>query len=129
MTSSPQTPTASSNSNTNNANGARLTDKQKKANHIASEAKRRGEIRDGFDVLASIIPGMEGNGRSEAVVLQATVEFLREEIAKKDRLIAEAEKRGEKDVLNRFYGDEVTMAGRKTSRANAGGRESKRDSY
>lgn len=47
----------------------RLTDAEKKNNHIASEHKRREGIRNGFDQLASLTPGMEGQGRSEAVLL------------------------------------------------------------
>ncbi|KAK8208351.1 hypothetical protein IWZ00DRAFT_427162, partial [Phyllosticta capitalensis] len=57
----------------------RLTEEEKKNNHIASEQKRRQAIRQGFDKLASIVPGMEGQGRSEAIVLDATVKMLREQ--------------------------------------------------
>lgn len=72
----------------------RLTEQEKKNNHIASEQKRRQAIRDGFDRLASVVPGMEGQGRSEAVVLQATVEYLRQQIAERAQLIEMARMAG-----------------------------------
>ncbi|KAH8728344.1 hypothetical protein GQ44DRAFT_609358 [Phaeosphaeriaceae sp. PMI808] len=85
---------ASSQSPTNPADRPRLTEAQKKENHIRSEQKRREAIREGFDRLASIVPGMEGQGRSEAVVLEATVRYLREQIVARNKIIAEAQLRG-----------------------------------
>ncbi|CAN6613253.1 hypothetical protein TRVA0_005S02322 [Trichomonascus vanleenenianus] len=59
------------------AQGDLLTTEEKKANHIASEKKRRAAIREGFDKITAIVPGLEPNqGRSEAIVLTKTVEFL-----------------------------------------------------
>lgn len=72
----------------------RLTEAQKKENHIRSEQKRREAIREGFDRLASIVPGMKGQGRSEAVVLEATLQHMREQIIERERLIARAKKKG-----------------------------------
>lgn len=88
------------------ASGAsRLTNDQKKANHIASEAKRREMIREGFDSLASLVPGMEGQGRSEAVVLQATVQFLREQLEEQEQLQRAALARGvSQGDVDRIYG-------------------------
>jgi heteromeric Ino2p/Ino4p transcription factor len=83
-----------SQSPTNAADRPRLTEAQKKENHIRSEQKRREAIREGFDRLASIVPGMEGQGRSEAVVLDATVKYLREQIVERNRIIADAQARG-----------------------------------
>lgn len=83
-----------SQSPTNAVDRPRLTDAQKKENHIRSEQKRREAIREGFDRLASIVPGMEGQGRSEAVVLEATVKYLREQIVERNRIIADAQARG-----------------------------------
>jgi heteromeric Ino2p/Ino4p transcription factor len=83
-----------SQSPTNAADRPRLTEAQKKENHIRSEQKRREAIREGFDRLASIVPGMEGQGRSEAVVLDATVKHLREQIVERNRIIADARARG-----------------------------------
>ncbi|KAF2638419.1 hypothetical protein P280DRAFT_471515 [Massarina eburnea CBS 473.64] len=72
----------------------RLTEAQKKENHIRSEQKRREAIREGFDRLASTVPGMEGQGRSEAVVLEATLQMIRKEIVKRQDLIKLAKEKG-----------------------------------
>jgi len=48
----------------------RLSEQEKKNNHIASEQKRRLAIREGFDRLTEIVPGLEGQGRSESIVLK-----------------------------------------------------------
>jgi heteromeric Ino2p/Ino4p transcription factor len=72
----------------------RLTEAQKKENHIRSEQKRREAIREGFDRLASIVPGLEGQGRSEAVVLGGAIKLMREKIVERERVIAEAKARG-----------------------------------
>lgn len=55
-------------------------------NHIASEQQRRHTIRGVFDQLSELVPGMKGEARSEAKVLQATVDYMREEMAKKEIL-------------------------------------------
>jgi heteromeric Ino2p/Ino4p transcription factor len=85
---------AGSQSPTNAADRPRLTEAQKKENHIRSEQKRREAIREGFDRLASIVPGMEGQGRSEAVVLDATVKHLREQIVVRNQVIKTAQAKG-----------------------------------
>lgn len=76
------------------ADRPRLTDAQKKENHIRSEQKRREAIREGFDRLASIVPGMEGQGRSEAVVLEATIRLMREKIMERQEIIKRARAQG-----------------------------------
>jgi len=71
---------------------SRLTSEQKKKNHIESEKKRRDAIRAGFDKLADIVPKMTGQGRSEAVVLQHTVAYMKYLLARRevlDKLAAE----------------------------------------
>lgn len=72
----------------------RLTEQEKKNNHIASEQKRRAAIRENFDMLAASVPGMEGQGRSEAVVLQAAVDYIRKNIQDRKELLAMAKERG-----------------------------------
>lgn len=47
-----------------------LTEAEKKANHIASEQKRRQNIRLGFDQLIEIVPSLSQGNRSEALILQ-----------------------------------------------------------
>lgn len=80
-----------SQSPTNANDRPRLTEAQKKENHIRSEQKRREAIREGFDRLASIVPGMEGQGRSEAVVLEATIKYMREKIVERQKIMADAQ--------------------------------------
>jgi hypothetical protein len=72
----------------------RLTEQEKKHNHIASEQKRRAAIREGFDRLTELVPGLEGQGRSESVVLQKTLEFMRLQVQERRELIAEIERVG-----------------------------------
>lgn len=97
----------------------RLTEREKKQNHIASgesteeaataaraihlltptptsplEQKRRQAIREGFDRMTELVPGLEGQGRSEGLVLQRTVEFMKKAIEERQRLIREIESRG-----------------------------------
>lgn len=73
---------------------ARLTEAEKKKNHIESEKKRREAIREGFEALSKIIPGCEGQARSEAVVLQKTVTHLRDQLTRKEELWQQAQKQG-----------------------------------
>ncbi|KAI8078630.1 uncharacterized protein BX664DRAFT_36239 [Halteromyces radiatus] len=47
-----------------------LSEDQKKANHIASEQKRRANIRIGFDQLVDIVPTLNECQRSESLILQ-----------------------------------------------------------
>lgn len=72
----------------------RLTEEEKKQNHIASEQKRRQAIREGFDRLCELVPGLEGMGRSEGIVLQRTVEFMRTQLQERRELIAKIESNG-----------------------------------
>lgn len=46
-----------------------LSESQKKANHIASEQKRRANIRIGFDHLVDIVPALDNCHRSESLIL------------------------------------------------------------
>ncbi|KAL1882310.1 Transcription factor [Diaporthe australafricana] len=72
----------------------RLTEEQKRQNHISSEQKRRQAIRDGFDKMASIVPGLEGQGRSEGHVLNVSVQFILEQIEERRQLVEQVEARG-----------------------------------
>lgn len=78
----------------NDKDKPRLTEQEKKTNHIASEQKRRAAIREGFDRLTELVPGLEGQGRSESIVLNKTVEFMRLQLRERQELIAEVEGRG-----------------------------------
>jgi len=72
----------------------RLSEHEKKANHIASEQKRRQAIREGFDRLTELVPGLEGQGRSESVVLKKTVDYIRLQLAERRRLVGRIEELG-----------------------------------
>lgn len=58
------------------------------------EQKRRQAIRDGFDKMASIVPGLEGQGRSEGHVLNVSVQFILEQVQERRRLVEQIEARG-----------------------------------
>ncbi|PSR79822.1 hypothetical protein BD289DRAFT_374992 [Coniella lustricola] len=75
-------------------NKPRLTEEQKRQNHISSEQKRRQAIRDGFDKLACLVPGLEGLGRSEGLVLNRTVEHILQEMEERRKLVAQLESKG-----------------------------------
>lgn len=72
----------------------RLSEQEKKNNHITSEQKRRAAIREQFDRLTDLVPGLEGQGRSEGLVLTKVVEFARKKLEEKRLLEEEVEARG-----------------------------------
>ncbi|KAF7553749.1 hypothetical protein G7Z17_g3365 [Cylindrodendrum hubeiense] len=72
----------------------RLTEEEKKQNHIASEQKRRQAIREGFDRLTELVPGLEGQGRSEGLVLKRTVDYMREQLVERQAMIDRVEQAG-----------------------------------
>ncbi|KAK4192653.1 hypothetical protein QBC35DRAFT_447022 [Podospora australis] len=71
-----------------------LSDAAKKANHIASEQKRRQAIRDRFDDLSVIVPGLAGQARSEGTVLEKTYSYMRKQMLKRRDLIRQLDARG-----------------------------------
>lgn len=72
------------------ADKPRLTEQEKKNNHIASEQKRRQAIREGFDDIADLVPGLKGQGRSEAIVLSGATAHIRKLLAERHRLVQQA---------------------------------------
>lgn len=69
------------------ASGAFCSTEEKKANHIQSEQKRRQVIRDAFDELTSIVPGLgRAQSKSEAIVLKRTVEYIKEQRQEQNHL-------------------------------------------
>ncbi|CAG8559737.1 9302_t:CDS:2 [Acaulospora colombiana] len=64
------TPTSNRGGRGKKGNHELLTEAEKKANHIASEQKRRQNIRLGFDQLVEIVPTLSQCHRSEALILQ-----------------------------------------------------------
>lgn len=61
---------------------------------MITEQKRRQAIREGFDRLTELVPGLEGQGRSENVVLKKTVDYIRSQLAERKRLIKRVEELG-----------------------------------
>ncbi|KAK4178843.1 hypothetical protein QBC36DRAFT_93237 [Triangularia setosa] len=72
----------------------RLTKEQKKSNHIQSEQKRRHAIREAYDNLCTQVPGLEGQARSEGVVLNGIVDYVRKLMLERQKMIAECEAKG-----------------------------------
>lgn len=90
----------------------RLTEAEKKHNHIASEQKRRAAIREGFDRLTMLVPGIEGQARSESVVLRQTVDFMKSQMEEKQRLLREIQQREGKERKPGIGSDGVDSDGR-----------------
>ncbi|KAL0090031.1 hypothetical protein J3Q64DRAFT_1728004 [Phycomyces blakesleeanus] len=92
--SSPPTARSGSGSSSRGGGGGRgrkpphelLTEDQKKANHIASEQKRRANIRVGFDQLVDIVPTLSHCHRSESLILQKSADYIRQLIEVKNGL-------------------------------------------
>ncbi|KAI8337527.1 hypothetical protein BC941DRAFT_375250 [Chlamydoabsidia padenii] len=63
-----------------------LSEEQKKANHIASEQKRRANIRIGFDQLVELVPELTECQRSESLILQKSVDYIRQLVETKNDL-------------------------------------------
>lgn len=61
---------------------------------LSAEQKRRQAIREGFDRLTELVPGLEGLGRSEGLVLKRTVEYMREQIEERRSMVERIEKAG-----------------------------------
>jgi heteromeric Ino2p/Ino4p transcription factor len=58
------------------------------------EQTRRQAIREGFDRLTELVPGLEGQGRSESVVLKKTVDYIRAQLEERRKLIGRIEELG-----------------------------------
>ncbi|KAG0035936.1 hypothetical protein BGZ82_004920 [Podila clonocystis] len=54
-----------------------LTEEEKRANHIASEQKRRNTIRNGFKDMTDIIPDLKDINSSKSTILFKAVDFIR----------------------------------------------------
>ena len=72
----------------------RLTEKQKKENHIRSEKKRRFNVRTGMIELARIMPGSENDFKSEIKMFNAYDSYVAELVKEREMLIRELESKG-----------------------------------
>ncbi|TAQ83455.1 hypothetical protein B7494_g8222 [Chlorociboria aeruginascens] len=57
-------------------NRENLTEDQKRENHIKSEQKRRTLIREGFEDLNELVPGLRGGGFSKSATLIMAADWL-----------------------------------------------------
>jgi heteromeric Ino2p/Ino4p transcription factor len=64
----------------------RLTASQKNFNHKDAENKRRTAIRERFTELSNLVPGAQGNERSEQVMLGKTTDYLKDMLVEQRRL-------------------------------------------
>jgi len=55
-----------------------VRDEQRKANHIASEQKRRDIIRRGYEQLTELVPCLRGNHCSKATILTRAADYMEE---------------------------------------------------
>lgn len=65
-----------------------LSEEQKRENHIRSEQKRRTLIKEGFDDLCDLVPGLKGGGFSKSTMLAMTADWL-DEIIKGNEILNE----------------------------------------
>ncbi|KAI1438997.1 hypothetical protein GGR50DRAFT_217326 [Xylaria sp. CBS 124048] len=63
-----------------------LTDAQKRENHIKSEQKRRGAIKEGFEDLTFIVPNLQNGGYSKSTMLLLAGEWLETLINENEKL-------------------------------------------
>ncbi|KAF5016687.1 hypothetical protein F66182_11557 [Fusarium sp. NRRL 66182] len=75
----------------NNAKASRenLTEEQKRENHIKSEQKRRTLIKEGFDDLCDLVPGLRGGGFSKSTMLVMAAEWLEDLLKGNEALAAQ----------------------------------------
>jgi heteromeric Ino2p/Ino4p transcription factor len=92
-----------------------LTQDQKKKHHIESEHKRRQAIRDAFQKLVDIVPGLEPSDlRSEALILNKSTEYLTELYEQYLQLVERLKAQNVEvdDTLKLTVPDSVVMKGR-----------------
>jgi hypothetical protein len=94
--SSQQPRTSTSGKKRQKAAKPRLTAVQKNTNHKDAENKRRNAIRERFTELSNMVPGAEGQERSEQVMLAKTTDFLKKLLREQRHLEMMADARGVK---------------------------------
>lgn len=68
-----------------------LSEAQKRENHIRSEQKRRTLIKEGFDDLCDLVPGLKGGGFSKSTMLTMAAEWLEDMLRGNQQLTAQLE--------------------------------------
>ncbi|ETN38073.1 uncharacterized protein HMPREF1541_07697 [Cyphellophora europaea CBS 101466] len=92
--SSPSSTPAQSKKRTTKPSKARLTSAQKNTNHRDAENKRRDGIRAQFDALSNIVPGTQGQAKSEQHMLTRTAEHLEDKLKEIREMIEEMDRKG-----------------------------------
>ncbi|PRT56690.1 Protein INO4 [Wickerhamiella sorbophila] len=68
---------------------------ERKLSHVTAEKKRRAAIRRGFDLITAVVPDLDvAQSRSEAVVLEKTVNLIKNLIEENEKLRALAQQNG-----------------------------------
>ncbi|KAL1915770.1 uncharacterized protein VTP21DRAFT_6529 [Calcarisporiella thermophila] len=80
-----------------------LTEEEKRANHIASEQKRRNLIRSGFRDLTEIVPSLRNANHSKSTVLFQAIEYI-QRLEQQTRILRERVAVMEVRAENKFYG-------------------------
>ena len=73
---SQETPKRSMTSSEPRSGRTNLTPIQKRENHVRSEQKRREIIKQGFDDLVEMVPGLHGGGFSKGAILNQAADWL-----------------------------------------------------
>ncbi|KID83924.1 Helix-loop-helix DNA-binding protein [Metarhizium guizhouense ARSEF 977] len=68
----------------------KLTEQQKRRNHILHEKKRRALIKEGFDDLLDLVPGVRDRGLSKSAILLRAAEWLSGLVCENKALRAQA---------------------------------------
>ncbi|KAG7118080.1 hypothetical protein HYQ45_015581 [Verticillium longisporum] len=69
-----------------------LSEAQKRENHIRSEQKRRTLIKEGFDDLCELVPGLKGGGFSKSTMLTMAADWLEDMLQGNAKLTAQLDK-------------------------------------
>ncbi|KAI8360555.1 hypothetical protein B0O80DRAFT_439581 [Mortierella sp. GBAus27b] len=77
-----------------------LTEEEKRANHIASEQKRRNTIRNGFKDMTDIIPDLRDVNSSKSTILFKAVDFIKH-LERQNRALQEKANQLESRLVNR----------------------------
>ncbi|ATY66660.1 Helix-loop-helix DNA-binding [Cordyceps militaris] len=72
-----------------------LSEQQKRSNHIRSEQKRRTLIKEGFDDLCELVPGLKGGGFSKSTMLTMSAEWLEQLLQGNQTLSAQLQGMGQ----------------------------------
>ncbi|KAG0365426.1 hypothetical protein BC939DRAFT_478342 [Gamsiella multidivaricata] len=76
-----------------------LTEEEKRANHIASEQKRRNTIRNGFKDMTDIIPDLKDVNSSKSTILFKAVDFIKQ-LERQNRVLQEKASRLESRLMD-----------------------------